>query len=263
VANSSLIRALRAVSTQRGRDPRRFSLLAFGGMGPVHALDVAAELGIARVVVPPLPGLFSALGLLFADVEHHLVQTRYMNVAGLDYGEFHDLVDALTNEASAMLEQEGYEPARRTIALSADTRYLGQDFALTIPLPDHGLNPGRMARFVEAFHQEHLRTYGYDSRGEEVQIVALRCVARGLSDRPRVPERLDFSPVEGWRPSASRRCYHGPDWGWIETPVIARHNLSASPIEGPAIVEEDNSLTVVTPGWKARLDEWSNIVLES
>ena len=262
VANSSLIRTLRAVSTEQGRDPRRFTLLAFGGMGPIHALDLAEEFGITRVVVPPLPGLFSALGLLFADVEHHLVQTRYSNVDQLDYQAFHDLTNTLLKEGAAMLEREGYDTAHRDLSLLADTRYVGQDFALTVALPDSRLDPGLTAHFVEEFHQEHEKTYGYASRQETVQIVAVRCVAKGLSDRPRVPEHLETTPAAGWQPSPARRCYFGPERGWIEVPVMTRHDLGANPVDGPAIIEEDNSLTVVTPGWKVHLDEWSNIVLE-
>ncbi len=262
VANSSLIRALRAVSTERGRDPRRFTLVAFGGMGPVHALDLAAELGITKVVIPPLPGLFSALGLLLADVEHHLIQTQYSNTASLDYDSVHGVIDKLMDDAAGMLEREGYDAAHRSIALSADTRYVGQDFALTIPLPGRKLDPAMMARFVEEFHQEHAKTYGYDSRHEDVQIVALRCVARGLTDTPRVPEQLKIDPLKGWKPSPSRKCYFGPDRGWIQTQVMTRHDLGAKPVDGPVIIEEDNSLTVVLPDWKANLDEWSNIVVE-
>ena len=262
VANSSLVRTLRAVSTERGRDPRRFTLIAFGGMGPVHALDVAIELDITRVVIPPLPGLFSALGLLFANVEHHLIQTRYSSTSDLDYDDFHGITDKLVSEGAAMLEREGYDATHRVLTLSADTRYVGQDYALTIPLPNQRVDSIQMSRFVEEFHQEHRKTYGYDSREEEVQIVAVRCVAKGLSDRPRVPEHLELSPATVWKPAASRRCYFGPDWGWIQAPVISRHDLSARQVDGPAIIEESDSLTVVLPNWKAKLDTWSNIVLE-
>ena len=262
VANSSLIRTLRAVSTEQGRDPRRFTLLAFGGMGPIHALGLAEELGITKVVIPPLPGLFSAVGLLFADVEHHLVQTRYTDVDTLDYQAFHDLTGKLINEGATMLEREGYAAGYQDLSLFADTRYVGQDFALTVPLPDNQLTPDAVTRFVEAFHQEHEKTYGYASREETVQIVAVRCVAKGLSDRPRVPERLEPVPVAGWQPSPSRRCYLGPEHGWTEVQIMTRQDLGLQPMDGPVIIEEDNSMTVVMPGWQARLDEWSNVVLD-
>ena len=262
VANSSLIRALRAVSTERGRDPRRFTLVAFGGMGPVHALDLAVELGMTSVVIPPLPGLFSSLGLLFADTEHHLIQTRYMSATDPDYGELDRVIGKLLDEAVSTLEREGYDAAHRTVSLLADTRYHGQDYALTVAIRGENLGPSQMEVLVEDFHREHEKTYGYESRDEEVQIVALRCLGRGLPDTPRVPEHLNVAAVEGWSPSASRRCYFGPERGWIEAPVMGRHDLSDRPVPGPAIIEEDNSLTVVLPEWTARLDEWSNIVLE-
>ena len=261
VANSTLNRTLRAVSTERGRDPRGYVLFAFGGMGPVHALDLAAELGMTKVVIPPLPGLFSALGLLFAEAEHHLIRTHYALVETLDYDALHDKMASLATEGADTLAREGYAPARRAITLLADTRYEGQDFALTISLGGAG-EPDLAARLVEDFHREHEKTYGYRSEKERLQIVALRCVARGLSERARVPASLGIAADPSWAPSPSRKCYFGPAHGWIETRVMARNDLSSTPVPGPGIIEEDNSLTVVLPEWQAWVDEWSNIILE-
>ena len=263
IANSALIRALRAVSTERGRDPRRFTLFAFGGMGPVQALDVADELGIDKVVVPPLPGLFSSLGLLFAEVEHHLVRTHYASAAGPDFGRLNAVIGGLLAEAKGTLEREGYDDSRREVALAADTRYEGQDYALTIPFSGPALDESGLARLVKNFHLEHEKTYGYRSDEENVQLTGIRVVARGLSDTPRVPDRLEIAPVEGWKPSAARECFFGPEHGWVRTEVMERGELATDrKVPGPAIIEEDNSLTVVLPGWNARLDDWSNIVLE-
>ena len=262
IANSALIRALRAVSTERGRDPRRFALFAFGGMGPVQALDVAGELGMGKVVIPPLPGLFSSLGLLFAEVEHHLIQTHFSSTTRPDFGRLNEVIDHLLAEAAATLDREGYDGAHRETALSADTRYEGQDYALTIPFTGPNLDAAGLARLVEDFHREHEKTYGYRSDEENVQMTGLRALARGLSDTPRAPDRLNFTAVKGWQPSGTRKCYFGPEHGWIQADVMGRGDLTAQPIRGPAIIEEDNSLTVVLPGWTARLDEWSNIVLE-
>lgn len=263
IAQSSLVRALRAVSTERGRDPRRFVMFAFGGMGPVHALDVAAELGISRVVIPPLPGLFSALGLLFAEVEHHLIRTCYADPARPDLERLNALAADLNGEATTMLAEEGYDPAHREITLSADMRYVGQDHALTIALPGHSFDPAVLGPLVEAFHREHDRLYGYRSDHERVQIVGLRCLGRGISERPKVPEQLKTRSMSGWSPSGSRRCYFGPEQGWTETEVIGRADLAGRHVKGPAIIEEDNSLAVLLPGWSASVDEWSNIVIEA
>ena len=249
IANSALIRALRAVSTERGRDPRRFALFAFGGMGPVQALDVADELGMDRVVVPPLPGLFSSLGLLFAEVEHHLVRTHYASAARPDFERLNAVIEGLLGEAQGTLEREGYDHAHREVALSADTRYEGQDYALTIPFTGPELNASGLARLVEDFHREHEKTYGYRSDEENVQLTGVRVVARGLSDAPQVPDRLEVATVEGWKPSGARECFFGPAHGWVRTEVMDRGELAADrKVPGPAIIEEDNSLTVVLPG---------------
>lgn len=263
IAHSSLIRALRAVSTERGRDPRRFVLFAFGGMGPAQALDVASELGINKVIIPPLPGLFSSLGLLFAETEHHFIQTHYADTARMNYDRLNSIIANLASEATAILEREGFDPAHRLIALSADTRYEGQDYALTIPLGGDSMDPVSLARLIASYHHEHEKTYGYRSDAEPVQIVALRCLARGLSEDDRVPQHLNVATAKGWKAAGSRKCYFGPEHGWVETDVMSRHDLSGTRVSGPAIVEEDNSLIVVSPGWEATLDEWSNIVLKT
>ena len=262
IANSALIRALRAVSTERGRDPRRFTLFAFGGMGPVQALDVAGELGMDTVVIPPLPGLFSSLGLLFAEVEHHFVRTHYASAARPDLERLNAVIASLLEEAKGTLAREGYDRTRRELALSADTRYDGQDYALTIPFAGSTLDASGLARLVEDFHREHEKTYGYRSDEESVQITGVRVVARGLSDAPQVPDRLEVAPVEGWKPSGARECFFGPERGWVRTEVMDRGDLTGRKVPGPVIIEEDNSLTVVLPEWTARLDDWSNIVLE-
>ena len=265
VANSSLIRAMRAVSTERGRDPRRFDLFAFGGMGPVHAVDIAEELGMSKVIVPPLPGLFSSFGLLFADVEHHLIRTLYALASESDFAQrISRVLEDLVEEGTTTLKREGYDVAHQSIQLLADTAYVGQDMALSIPLPGAAFNPQLVAKLVEDFHQEHKKTYGYRSDKEQVRTVGLRCLARGLSSTPRVPSTLKATGAPGWKaPSGERKAYFGPGTGWITVPVIGRRDLSESPQGGPLIIEEDNSLTVVTPNWHATLDGWSNIVLQA
>ena len=262
VSTSSLIRAIRAVSTERGRDPRQFLLFAFGGMGPGHALDLADELGIGTVIVPPLPGLFSALGLLFAEVEHHLIRTHLVDTAKVDHVLLNDALGDLGGQAMSTLERQGYAAEHRSIDLLADMRYRGQDYALTVPFRSRRVGPEVLANLIEEFHREHEKTYGYRSDSEETQIVALRCVARGLSTTPRLPERLHLPAAQGRRQQGTRRCYFGPEHGWTETPVLGRADLSGGPVRGPAIIEEDDSSTVLKPGWTATLGEWSHMVLE-
>ena len=261
IANASLIRALRAVSVERGRDPRQFAMIAFGGMGPVHALDVAEQLGIKKVVIPPLPGLFSALGLLFAEIEHHLVRTYYADPIHPDFSRLSALASDLSGEAGATLQDEGYNADQRIVALSADLRYVGQDHALTLPLGGPVLDAATVVDLKVVFEAEHERIYGYRSEREDVQIVGLRCVGRGLSPHRTLSARLNIvapgPPVGG-----SRNCYFGPKHEWIATEIVSRASLASRPITGPAIVEEDSSATIINPGWRATLDTWSNIVVE-
>jgi N-methylhydantoinase A len=261
IANSSLIRALRAVSTERGRDPRLFALFAFGGMGPVHALHLATELGIEMVVIPTMAGVFSALGLLFADTEHHLVRSFRARVDGLDLTTLNHTLSDLTREGSQTLLDERYDPAHTAIETSVDLQYVGQDFALTIPLAGHQLSEETVPNVVAQFHRSHEQTYGYRSDKEPVQIAGLRCIARGLSDFPRVPARLQ--PVNARRvtPASSRRAYLGPESGWLDVPVAARSDLRTQARQGPLLIEEDDCMTVVPADWTAAVDEWTNIVL--
>jgi N-methylhydantoinase A len=265
LADASMVRALRAVSTERGRDPRHFVLFAFGGKGPVHALGIAQALDISRVVIPPAPGLFSSLALLFSEVEHHFIQTYFHPTGEIDVAQLEQVLCRLEQQGRSTLEKEGYTGARAQLERYADLRYAGQNSELTIPLPPSALTREGLAHLQEAFAVEHEKTYGYRSDGEPVQLMGLRLVARGLSSGARVPEHLGIaSDATPRRPSgpASRRVYFGPQHGWIETPLVARQDLAHGSCEGPLIIEEYDATTVILPGCRASLDSWSNIVVD-
>jgi N-methylhydantoinase A len=261
LADASMVRALRAVSTERGRDPRNFVLFAFGGKGPVHALGIAAALGIGRVVIPPAPGLFSSLALLFSEVEHHFVQTHFQRDGEDDGARLEKVLAQLEAQGRAALDSEGYRGPCARLDRLADVRYAGQNSELTIPIAPGPLTPARLVELREAFAVEHEKTYGYRSDGEQVQIVGLRLVARGLSPETRVPERLRIVADTG-AASTSRRAYFGPEDGWRETPIIARQMLNGRPSEGPLIIEEYDATTVIRPGWRASLDAGGNIMID-
>jgi N-methylhydantoinase A len=265
LADANMVRALRAVSTERGRDPRHFVLFAFGGKGPVHALGIAQALDITKVVIPPAPGLFSSLALLFSEVEHHFVQTYFHPTGEIDREKLTQVLNGLEQRGRFTLETEGYTGAQTRLERYADLRYAGQNSELTIPFEPGALTPERLAQLQEAFAVEHERTYGYRSDGEPVQLMSLRLVARGLTEDTRVPERLsmaaDGMPRGASRP-AHRRAYFGPQHGWIETPLVTRQDLEHGRHEGPLIIEEYDATAVIPPGCQASLDAWSNIVVE-
>ena len=257
IAVARMMRAIKAVSSERGRDPRRFGLFAFGGNGPVFAAAMAQELGVTRIVIPPSPGLFSAFGLLYADVEHHRARTLRTILA--DAGTRLDGAwDGIAAEAEAMLEVDGFPPSRRRIERFAAMRYQGQAFELTIPVGPGGLETIELA---EAFGREHERTYGHRAGPDEpIEVINLRVIARGIPETPAVPDRLSIAdPDSGTRPPP-RPAYFGPRHGWHDTTVLLRPDL-ATPRPGPAIIEEYGSTCVVPPGFTATLDDFGNIIL--
>jgi N-methylhydantoinase A len=264
IANATMMRALRAVSIERGRDPRHFALIAFGGNGPVHGVDLARSLGVARVIVPPVPGLFSSLGLLFAEVEHHYLQTFVANSREVEPASLEEIFVRLERDALATLAAEGYAREQVEIRRFADLRYLRQNSELTIPLQGGALTLRHLLQLEEDFAAEHEKTYGYRSPQEIVQSVNIRVVARGLDAVGRVPARLVPSADGGFgrAPSAApRRVYFGPQTGWHVTPVIRRGDLVDTPQRGPLIVEEYDATTVVPPGCSTSVDVWGNIVI--
>jgi len=265
IANAAMIRALRAVSIERGRDPRQFALIAFGGNGPVHGVDLARSLGVARMIVPPVPGLFSSLGLLFAGVEHHYLQTFVAKIREVEPASLDEVFSRLERGALATLASEGYPRERVEVRRFVDVRYLGQNSELTIPLYAGPITSQRLQQLEEDFAAEHEKTYGYRSPREMVQIVNVRVVARGLDTVSRVPTRLIAGVDSGLdsAPAATpRKVYFGPQDGWIETPVVRRGELAGGRQQGALIVEEYDATTVVPPRCSAMLDEWGNIVIE-
>ena len=259
VANVSMIRAIRAVSTYRGRDPREFALLAFGGSGPIHAVGIARSLDISHVVIPPSPGVFSAIGLLEAQPEHHFVQTFVRRTDEVDVASVNETYARLQERGADTLLSEGYVPSDITWQRLADLRYVGQAYELTVPAASHDLGAQDIADLGHAFQLEHERTYGYSPDDEPVEIVNLRITALGKSDQRR-PE----SPYgRGMRPTAgSREAYFGSDYGTIETAIVTRPDIGPDAMPGPFIIEEYDATVVVPPECVARLDEWNNVIID-
>ena len=260
LVNSNMARALRAVSSERGRDPRRFVLFAFGGSGPVHATGLAEMLDITRLVVPPFPGVFSSFGLLVADVEHHFVQTYFKTFNELDVSALADILEGLWEEGRKQLRAEGFEDSSQQVVTQVDMKYEGQVSDLTVLMPAGKVTQQTLAQLGEAFAEEHEKSFGYRTDAP-YQLVNLRVIARGLSQESRIPERLGL-PAAGQQISAERQVYFGPSQGWLNTPVVDRGGLNSSSGSGPLIIEEYDSTTVVPPGWRASVDQWRNIILE-
>jgi N-methylhydantoinase A len=255
LASATMMRAIRAVSVERGRDPRKFALLAFGGNGPLFAAGIARELGIARVIVPPLPGVFSAFGLLVADTEHHASQSLRVRLDAADPARIASVLAALTEAGAERLTRDGFAPDRQSFRRAAQARYLGQSSEIEVPLPDGEVSPSAIAAL---FGQEHERIYGFRAPVEEpVELIGLTGMARGLPEQPRLPERIP--PLAAEVPSMRRAWFPGD--GWTETPVVDRVGLSTAARNGPFIVQEYDATCLVPRGTRAWVDAFGDIVM--
>ncbi|HET6520922.1 MAG TPA: hydantoinase/oxoprolinase family protein [Geminicoccaceae bacterium] len=262
IASSNMIRAIKAVTSERGRDPRDYDLFAFGGNGPVFAAGMAAILGIRRILVPPAPGLFSAFGLLYTDVEHHYSRTFRRLVRALDPDELNAALDRMSGDALAQLASEGFVGERAQVRRTAKLHYHGQSFELPVSLPPGPLDGPGLRRVEEAFGAEHERTYGHRAGPDEpVEVVTLQVVGRGVPDRPRVPERLRFEARTASE-ETRRPVYFGPATGWLDTPILSSRAALDGGRAGPLIVEEYDATCVVPPGARASLDGFGNIAVE-
>ncbi|MBM3521942.1 MAG: hydantoinase/oxoprolinase family protein, partial [Alphaproteobacteria bacterium] len=250
IADAAMSQALRVVSVQRGYDPRRFKLIAFGGAGPVHACAIAAEAGIPVVLVPPRPGIASAFGLLVADLKHDYGATRVMRLDAVDAAVAERDFDALAAQGRATLEKEGVVPAQMQFERSVDLRYVGQSYHLSLVLPGGALTSGIIGDLGRRFTELHLATYGYAEAREPIELVALRLSAIGAIGKPPLEKGARGGDLAAAR-MASRRVFFQPS-GFADCAIYDRMRLAeGATFGGPAIVEERDSTTVVPPGWEA------------
>ena len=262
VVNSHMVRILRVVSVARGLDPRDFSLVAFGGAGPLHAADLAAELQIPRVIVPEAPGLFSALGLLWADLRADFMATARRNLDASNAPSMQAQVDRLEAEASAWLEREAVPSARRRLVRSADMRYPLQNYEINVTLPPGRISASWLKRAREAFHAAHEQLYSYCDRAEQVQLVNLRVSAIGVTGRAqaRNAKRGSASPRAAQK---SERPVHFQELQkTVACPIYERDLLLAGNcIRGPAVVEQADSTIVIPPSFEANVDGHGRLIM--
>ncbi|HUB44554.1 MAG TPA: hydantoinase/oxoprolinase family protein [Acetobacteraceae bacterium] len=255
VVNANMAHALRIVSVERGHDPQEFSLIAFGGAGPVHAAALADELQIPEVIVPPAPGAFSALGLVASDLRRGYARTLYANLADVAPERVAGTIVAMEAEATAMLDAAGVPMERQVVIRQADLRYRRQAYELTVPFIDGPINRFVLDALAEAFHARHAQTYGHANPDEPVQLVNLRVTALGRQPALRLAQAAD--------PDCARvrqRDVWFSGRGFVATQVHWRLGLAAGErLIGPAIIEAMDSTTVVPPGWIAEIDAFGCI----
>jgi N-methylhydantoinase A len=252
--------AVRAITLQRGYDPRRFAMVAFGGAGPLHAMAIARELHIPRVIIPPQPGHFSALGMLLTDLRQDFVQTRVTDLAGLNAADLNERFTVLEKEGRASIAREGYAPEAVTLLRSMDMRYLGQEYTVRVSVPDKLSDRQVLTTLREHFDVAYDLRYGHSSPDQPAQIVNFRVTAIGRVEKP------DLASLQDKRiPAAStareRRVYFEGK-GHLLCPVAQRAALTeGATIEGPAIIEEYASTTVLHPGDRAIVNRFGCLVI--
>ena len=251
IINVNMMGAVRVISIEQGVDARDFTLVAFGGAGPLHAADIARNMGIRRVLVPPRPGLLSALGLLHADVRGDFSVTRLVRAEPSNIAAVNASFDELRQRGDTWLTGEAGENARARRDWLIDMRYLGQNSELSLALPKGRLDARSLARLVEDYHVRHLAYYGYAMRGQPVEIVNLRLMVT-MARRSPPAETRRFPGGTARDAILERRQVWFPETGFVDTPVYDRECLPADcRVTGPAIVEQMDTTTVVPP--KARL----------
>ncbi|WP_435348585.1 hydantoinase/oxoprolinase family protein [Haloarchaeobius sp. HRN-SO-5] len=263
IVDNAMTRASQIHASERGLDPRKFGMIAFGGAGPAHAAFLAHELNVPTVFVPPGAGVASAGGLLVADVEFHLDQTHIGELDSSLLDPVNDIYDQLEAEGRELVRETGGSDATVEIERGADMKYVGQAHEIGVEIPNGTLDESDLETIEESFHDTYETTYGYSDRDEEVEGITWKVTVRSPT------ESLSMKEAEGGSTRASdarkgtREAYFKSAGGFTETEIFDRSELGpGATFTGPAVVEEVNSTTVVPPTDAVRVDEYGNLVID-
>jgi len=261
ILNNTMAGAMRAISIERGYDPRHFVLLACGGAGPLHAGRLAELLEMPTVIIPRYSGVLSTLGLLHSDIKNDYVRTMLQRHNAFDLTALNLAFRDLEGQARAWLTEEGIAPAAQRLERFADLRYANQGYELTVPVPEGRLTETTLAQPLATFHQEHQRLYTYASPELPVELVNLRVSAHGPA-RPFVLQPLPATPETSMPLPMTRPVYFSTTDGFVECPVYDYVSLPpGAHLTGPAIITQDLSTIVVQPQHQVHLDSYGNIIM--
>lgn len=264
VLNANMAKAIRVISVQRGHDPRDYALMAFGGAGPLHAARLARELDMARIIVPRTPGTLCALGLLLTDLRADFAVSRLMTLAPAALDAVAEGFKTLEWQAAEWFEREGIEGGRQVISRTVDMRYAGQNYELSVAMPAGAVEAASFAALADGFARAHLQRFGFVAEGETVQIVTLRVEAAGIVAKAEFNRLTEAGPDAAAAKIAAREVWMPEAGGFVECPVYARDGLKpGNRIDGPAIVEQMDTTTVILPDMQATVDGYLNLILEA
>ena len=263
VVTANMARAIRVISVQRGHDPRDYTLMAFGGAGPLHAARLARELEISRILVPRNPGILCAMGLLLTDLRADFAVTRLAVLGASALVLVRDAFRDLDAMATAWFEAEGISLPDRGTARTVDMRYAGQNYELPIALPDGAIDVATLGALAGRFAEAHRRMYGFVAEEDPVQLVTFRVEASGRVPKATFAAGADAGPDASGAVVGSRAVWLQEAGGFVDCPVYDRDLLrNGNCFAGPAIIEQMDATTVVPPGWTARVEPFLNVVLE-
>lgn len=259
VVNANMVRGIRVVSVEKGHDTRDFSLLAFGGAGPLHAVDIAKELESKNVVIPPNPGITCASGMLIADVRHDYVKSFISNTVNVDLNKLNAVFGELEQEALNALENQGFTEDTVKVEKSLDLRYRGQAYDLNIALDSNLIDSQSLEESISVFHSTHERIYGFNRVSEPLEIVNARITSYGLIDKPEDEIKKSQSAEPEYN---LRQVYYNGKFE--ETKILNRETLSSEyVVEGPAILEQLDSTIVIYPNQSAYTDKYGNLIINN
>ena len=263
VVTANMARAIRVISVQRGHDPRDYTLVAFGGAGPLHAARLAAELDIKRVLVPRNPGILCAMGLLLADLRADFAVTRLLALSSAVVDEVEMIIAELRSRCEAWFADAGIEASARRVALSVDMRYAGQNYELSVPLPAGSVTTGTIDRLAAGFGTVRQRLYGFVAENEPMQLVTFRAEATGIVRKADLRPAADAGPDPRSAEFGRRDVWLCETGAFVSCPLYDRGRLAAgNRIEGPAIIEQMDATTLIVPGATSTVDPYHNLLLE-
>jgi N-methylhydantoinase A len=252
--------ALRVVSVERGHDPRDFALMAFGGAGALHLGSLARELGIRRGLVPRYPSLFSAWGILAADLRHAYTQTLNRALGEMSSQEMNGIVAELRRQGEAQLAADGVAAEAMSFAVTMDMRYAGQEHNVNVPAPAF-FDANAMTAVADRFHAAHKQLYTFELPDDPILVTNVRVDAIGRQPTPKLERWTMNGRVDDAR-KGERMALFTLEQDFVKTPIYERNRLGVGAwVNGPCIVEEETSTTVVQPGQRLTVDEFGNLLL--
>jgi len=261
ISNANMLGSMRVASVERGYDPRDFDTVAYGGAGPMVASTLAKELGSQRVIIPAHPGIFSAIGMLAADLRLDFIQTYIIRMKDVDLDKINTTYQRLEERARDELRREF--SGKSTAMRAADIRYIGQNYEITVTVPSGTLTQDDLTTISNNFNNEHKRLYGHYKADEPTEMVTLRTTIIGTMSRPRLMKIASAKNAEAALKS-ERQVYFPGKKGFVKCNIYERALLGAgASVEGPCIIEEMDSTILVNPGQEASIDSYGNVIIET